>query len=212
MSLRIDIHVHTRLHSPCSRIEPEALIRQAAKIGLDGLVITEHQYQWSPHDVAALVERSGARNFLVLTGFEYTSLQGDLLIYGLSVPQAGQFRPGLTPEEAVHMAHDMGGICVAAHPTRATMGFDERIATLALDAIEIRSMNLQEHEQRLAATLAAAINVLPVAASDAHDLAHVGRYVTEFDDPIQTMADLHESFRRGRFRPGDNAPTRMMPL
>jgi hypothetical protein len=73
-------------------------------------------------------------------------------------------------------------------------------------------MNMQEHEQRLAATLAAAINVRPVAASDAHDLDHVGRYVTEFDDPIQTIADLHESFRRGRFRPGDNGPTRMTLL
>jgi predicted metal-dependent phosphoesterase TrpH len=83
------------------------------------------------------------------------------------------------------------------------MGFDERIATLPLDAIEVRSVNLLEHEQRLALQLAGNLGFGAVAGSDAHQLHDVGRYATEFDDPIQSMSDLQEAVRHGRFRVED---------
>jgi len=111
------------------------------------------------------------------------------------------FVPELPPAEAIAMAQARGAVCVAAHPTRAAMGFDEEILTLPLDAIEVRSVNLQPHEQRLAEMLAVQSGRAVIAASDAHRLADVGRYVTEFDDPIQSMSDLQKAFRRGRFRP-----------
>ena len=209
MGLCIDLHVHTRLHSSCSHIDPPALIRQGVKAGLDGLVITEHQYQWTPEELEALVAGADAPGFLVLAGFEYSSTQGDVLIYGLPASAVSLFKPGMPPEQAVRLAHDLGGTCVAAHPTRAGMGFDERIASMPLDAIEVQSMNLQEHEQRLAAQLAAKLNLRPVAASDAHLPEHVGRYATEFDDVIRSMEDLQESFRRGTFRPVGNSKYRM---
>ena len=201
MGLLLDIHVHTRLHSPCSDIDPEALIRQAVKVGLDGLVITEHGYQWRQTDLDDLVDRSAEPNFLLLAGFEYTSRHGDMLIYGLSAEQADAFVPGLPPEDALDVVHDLGAVCVAAHPTRFGMGFDERLVSLPFDAIETQSGNLQEHEQRLAAQLASSVGIPAVAASDAHQLHSVGRYVTEFADPIQSMADLQDSLRRGTFRP-----------
>jgi hypothetical protein len=83
------------------------------------------------------------------------------------------------------------------------MGFDERIATLPLDAIEVRSVNLLEHEQRLALHLAGNLGLRCVAGSDAHQLQDVGIYATEFEDPIQSMADLQDALRRGRFRVSD---------
>jgi len=211
MSLKIDLHVHTQLHSPCSHIDPGHLIRQAVRAGLYGLVITEHQYQWSDEDISALRANSGEEGFLLLTGMEYWSGQGDLLFYGLSQSQAMGLQKGLPAEEAIRIAHEMGGICVAAHPTRAGMGFDERIATLPLDAIEVRSVNLLEHEQRLALQLAGNLGLRAVAGSDAHQIHDVGRYATLFDDPIQSMSDLQEAIRNGRFRMEDGfrgGPTR----
>jgi predicted metal-dependent phosphoesterase TrpH len=203
MSLRIDLHVHTQLHSPCSRIDPEQLVHQAVRAGLHGLVVTEHQYQWSEQDLAVLMNRSGELGFVLLTGIEYWSGQGDLLFYGLSQDQAMGLQKGLPPEEAVRLVHEMGGTCIAAHPTRAGMGFDERIATLSLDAIEVRSVNLLEHEQRLALHLAGNLGLPCVAGSDAHQLHDVGLYATEFEDPIQSMGDLQVALRRGRFRMED---------
>jgi hypothetical protein len=47
MGLIVDVHLHTRRYSRCSRIEPGALIDRAVRAGLDGVVITEHHHQWS---------------------------------------------------------------------------------------------------------------------------------------------------------------------
>lgn len=201
MGLLIDLHVHTRPRSACSQIDPETLVRQAVKMELDGVVITEHQCQWAESDLRALVDGSGEPNFLLLAGFEYMSTMGDILIYGMGAEQADAFPLGLAPEEAVERAHKLDAVCIAAHPTRAGMGFDERILTLPFDAIEIQSSNLRDHEYRLAARLAQDTGLRPVATSDAHLLKDVGCYATEFDDPIQSMPDLLESLRCGRFRP-----------
>lgn len=201
MGLYIDLHVHTRRHSPCSHIDPDLLVRQALRAGLDGLVITEHQYQWSPVELAALTAQSPDRHFLLLAGFEYTTTQGDLLVYGLTANQASEFQPGLQPEDAVARVHRLGGVCIAAHPTRAGMGFDERILSMPVNAIEVQSLNLKDHEQRLASHIALNANLRPIAASDAHQIGDVGRYATEFDTPIQSMTDLHDALLRGTFRP-----------
>ena len=204
MALRIDIHLHTNRYSPCSVIDPDCLIEQAVKAGLDGVVITEHEYQWSKPDLAELVEKSQEVNYLLLAGFEYASRQGDVLIYGLMPAQAQGFIPGMSPQEAVERAHDLGAVCVAAHPTRAGLGFDESILDIPFDGIEVRSVNLKKHEQRLAAQLAESTGLRPIAASDAHELKDVGRYAIEFSDPIQSMSDLQEALRSGRFRPADS--------
>ena len=201
MALTIDIHVHTSRYSPCSVIDPDGLVKQAIKAGLDGVVITEHQYQWSRLDLDGLLERAGEPHFLLLAGFEYASVQGDILIYGLIPAQAHSFVPGMAPAQAVERAHELGATCIAAHPTRAGMGFDESIVGIPFDAIEVQSVNLKEHEQRLAMQLSADAGVPAIAASDAHQIHDVGRYATEFTDPVYSVVDLQDCIRRGRFRP-----------
>ncbi len=201
MTLRIDLHAHTNRYSSCSLIDPSRLIVQAVKAGLDGLVITEHQRQWEPAELDALLAESGENGFLLLAGFEYTTTAGDLLIYGLTSSQAGQFfQPGLPPEEAVRRVLELGGACVAAHPTRAGMGFDERLLTIPVSAMEVLSVNMKDHERRLALNLAARTGIRAVASSDAHVLHDVGRYCTEFDAVIRTTTDLQEALRHGKFR------------
>jgi histidinol phosphatase-like PHP family hydrolase len=39
---KFDHHLHTNRHSPDSIIDPEKLVEHARRIGLDGVVITEH--------------------------------------------------------------------------------------------------------------------------------------------------------------------------
>lgn len=187
---------------------PERLVKQAVKAGLEGVVITEHHHVWEQRELDELQKDFGAPGFVVLSGFEYTSSQGDLLFYGLTPDQSLDFVPGWTPEEAVEKARALGAACVAAHPTRSGLSFDERIFTLPLDAIEIQSVNLLEHEQRLAMGLTENTAALPIACSDAHRLQDVGRYSSEFFDPILSMADLKDALKRGRFRPAGNVPTR----
>lgn len=195
-----DLHVHTERHSECSRINPAQLVRRATHAGLDGLVITEHHYQWSADELAELAYEADAPGFVLLAGFEYTSICGDILVYGLHACQVSTFEPFMEPGEALEAFREQGAACVAAHPTRAGMGFDTDIRHLPFDAIEVQSVNLLPHEQSLALNLAKSLGLRPMAASDAHRLGDIGAYRTELEVPVQNMAHLQEALRRGRFR------------
>lgn len=203
MGLRIDIHVHTNRYSGCSDIDPAHLLQRAEQVGLDGLVITEHHYQWTEDELAELREQSGVLGFLLLAGFEYSSSQGDILIYGLNASQVTQFDPGCDPDDIVARACSLGAACVAAHPTRGGMSFDERIFEIPFVAIEVCSIHLKEHEQRLAQQLANTAGVPGIAASDAHALDEVGLYASDFDGTVCCMTDLQQALLHGRFRPTD---------
>ncbi|MCL4693639.1 MAG: hypothetical protein KJ060_14155, partial [Candidatus Hydrogenedentes bacterium] len=77
---------------------------------------------------------------------------------------------------------------------------DERLETLPLAAMEVASVNLKEHEQRLARSLSGTLKIPATASSDAHDLRDVGRYATVFEDLILSSADLQRALRNGRFQ------------
>lgn len=205
MGLLIDLHLHTRRHSACSIIDEARLIDRAVKAGLDGLVITEHHYQWSRAELDELLAASSHPGFILLAAFEYSSARGDILIYGLEPEQVKEFVPGGEPDAALAKAQRMGAACIAAHPTRAAIPFDERILDMPFDALEVKSVNLAAHEQRLARKLAEDLGRAMTTSSDAHRLEDVGRYATEFQEPIHGMADLQKSLRRGTFRPYNSA-------
>ena len=211
MSFLIDMHMHTSRYSRCSRIDASKLIGRAVQAGLDGIVITEHHKQWSQAEIDQLVAESGHPGFLVMAGFEYTSSCGDILIYGVEDKYVPEFEPNWAPEKAAKLAQRYGGVCIAAHPTRHRMSFDKRIATLPLAALEVASVNLQVHEQRLARKIAQSLQKPMVACSDAHDLAAVGAYATLFPDLILKIGDLQEALLRGRFEVAEKSVKEQRP-
>ena len=42
----LDLHIHTSWHSADSNLSPIELIREAKRLGLDGVVVTEHDRGW----------------------------------------------------------------------------------------------------------------------------------------------------------------------
>lgn len=205
-SLRLDIHMHTRRHSRCSGMDERQLIGRAIERGLDGVVITEHHYQWPEEELQELRDLARApSHFLLLAGFEYTSERGDILVYGLEPDMAKLIPPGADPREALRKFHALGAACVAAHPTREQIPFDERILEMRLDGVETASRNLRPHEQRLALKLAMDLAIPPTASSDAHRLQDVGAYATDFEGPISAMADFVSCLKRGAFKPAPAA-------
>ncbi len=199
MGLRIDLHTHTRRYSSCSRIDPSDLIPAAVKAGLDGLVITEHFRQWTEDELQELRQQADAPGFLLLAGFEYTSTCGDLLVYGLSDRDASAMERDLSPAEAIRYVRQCGGVCIAAHPTRLGMGYDERILNLPFQAIEVCSTRLEPHERSLALKIADAAKIPAVACSDAHAVHEVGNYATTFTVPVRDIRDLRDALLRGKF-------------
>ncbi len=73
---KFDHHLHTSRHSPDSAIAPEELLRRAAAVGLDGVVMTDHDYQWNPDELAQLAEQGKALGIQVFTGAEVSRTRG----------------------------------------------------------------------------------------------------------------------------------------
>jgi len=204
----LDIHLHTQRHSGDSVMDERELYRYAKRAGLDGVVITEHHFQWPEEELRELREEILAPpNFVLLAGFEYSSRKGDMLVFGLEPHWATELRPGLEPEEAFRVFKEAGAAIVAAHPTRAGIPYDDRILDLAMDGIEVESCNIQPHEQRLGRKLAEGMRCPMTGSSDAHRIEDLGAYATWFDGSIECMADFLTGLRSGQFRPAVRQPT-----
>ncbi len=77
--MRIDLHIHTSPRSACSYLDPQELIKEARRLKLDGICLTEHQVLWDPDDVDRLAREGGVKIF---RGNEFTTNQGDILVFG----------------------------------------------------------------------------------------------------------------------------------
>ena len=76
--MKIDHHMHTSRHSPDSAIDPLQLVERAGEIGLDGVVITEHDYQWEADELAELAAQ--AAPLRVFSGAEISAREGHFLV------------------------------------------------------------------------------------------------------------------------------------
>src|SRR5215813_9292992 len=92
---RFDHHLHTSRHSPDSIIDPLELIERARAAGLDGVVITDHDYQWHADELAELAARAGGLR--VFSGAEISAREGHFLVYGL--PSLEEAPAGITLAE-----------------------------------------------------------------------------------------------------------------
>ena len=80
-TIRIDLHVHTRRYSPCAEaLDPDHLPERLESLGLDGLVITEHDHLWSTEDIEYLNRRM--RHGRIYRGVEVSSRNGHFIVIG----------------------------------------------------------------------------------------------------------------------------------
>src|SRR4051812_27484592 len=84
--MKFDLHIHTARHSPDSQTDPFDLVRAALAAGLDGVVITEHDFLWPEDELNEL--RAAAPGLVILAGVEVTGRGGDMLCYGVTDPFA----------------------------------------------------------------------------------------------------------------------------
>lgn len=198
--MKFDLHMHTRRYSPDSEIDPVDLVRQAREIGLDGIVITEHDRLWPEEELEEL--RRMAPGLVVLGGVEVSGRNGDLLCYG--VRDLANLRRGMPWGDLCREVARQGGAAVAAHPFRWGQDFDRLIANERPDlaGLEMVSNNMDtEVRRRAAAYLDRHPDYATLGNSDAHELAVVGVCYTEFDSDIQTSADLVQAIRERKGTP-----------
>ena len=198
--MKFDLHMHTRRYSPDSDIDPFALVRRARDIGLDGIVITEHDRLGPESELEEL--RRAAPGLVVLGGVEVSGRGGDLLCYG--VTDLTELRRGLPWGELCREVARQGGAAVAAHPYRWGQDFDQLLADQIPDlaGLEVMSNNMDPEIRRLAAAFVERNpRYATLGNSDAHDVDVVGVCFTEFTADIRTNGDLVKSIRERKATP-----------
>ena len=203
-----DLHIHTTT-SADSNLSPLELIQEAKRIGMDGVVVTEHDRCW---DRFAIKDLAAEHDFLFLRGMEVSTDLGHILVYGLD-----EYLPGIMRAERLReVVDDAGGAMVAAHPFRRIFTRDfrngqedaprsleeaahRRIFELT-DGIEVCNGGSVDRENKLAIEVCEYLGQAPTGGSDAHSDLGIGRFATQFDDPIRTEADVIEALKKRRCR------------
>ncbi len=203
--MKFDMHLHTTRHSPDSVMTPEELVGRAVEIGLDGVVITEHDYQWTEDELDGL--RAKAPGLVILAGVEVTARGGDVLVYGATDPFA--LPRGIEWTALCREVHRQGGAAVIAHPYRWGQPVDKLLAEKKpeFDGIELVSNNMDRDVRKKAAALAERHpEFATIGNSDGHEWAVVGCCHTLFDVPVRTTAELVAAIRGRKCRGVAGAP------
>jgi predicted metal-dependent phosphoesterase TrpH len=198
--MKFDHHLHTARHSPDSEIDPLQLIERARQIGLDGLVITEHDYQWTAPELTELAAL--AAPLRVFSGAEISAREGHFLVYGL--PSLDLVPPGIELAELLRITRSHAAAIVAAHPFRWDQPFDALVAEHGpvFDAVELVSKNIGVETRSKTEALLRTYPMAKVGSSDAHEISTIGCYFTEFDRPIDSIRDFVAALRDRSGRPG----------
>ncbi|SIR92409.1 PHP-associated domain-containing protein [Natronorubrum thiooxidans] len=183
----IDFHVHSDEsydgHEPI-----ELILEHAADIGLDGVVITDHDEIGESLRAAELAPEYG---LVGIPGVEVSTRHGHLLAIGVEQrPDPGQ--PFM---KTVGTVRELDGVAIVPHPfQRSRHGVHKRHIKDA-DAIETyNSMVFTGYRNRRARTFARRRAYPEIGASDAHYLPNVGKAYTEIlvspDTANPTKADI----------------------
>lgn len=207
----IDLHTHTHPGSWDSYLTPDELVDRSKQAGIDGIVLSEHDWAWDPEEVKRLAQR---HDFLVLPGIEINTEEGHILVYGMHRYVFGMHR---SHELAGHV-HDDGGVMIAAHPYRRQHPWNwqsEKEWADAIDrakqngayrfisAMEVGNGRGKVEENSFSVKIADVMGFHGTAATDSHAVADIGKAVTYFERDIRTEEDLIREISAGRFWPVD---------
>ena len=202
--MRIDLHIHTSPRSACSYIDPLELIKEAQRLNLDGICLTEHQVLWDSGDVEKLAREGGIKIF---RGNEFTTNQGDILVFGLYK----DIKELLMIQELREEVKTAGGFMIVAHPFRGfkTFGIGQLQMTVEhackrkvlefVDAIEVGNGKLSPDENNMARKVSEKLELPGTGGSDAHRVDEVGKWLTVFEKDIQDENQLVAELHAGRF-------------
>ena len=236
VTVSIDLHVHS--DDSYDGHEPiELIVEHAAKIGLDAVVITDHDVIGESKRAAEIAAEYG---LIGIPGVEVSTAHGHLLAIGVE-----RMPPRRKPyDETIAWIHEHGGVAIVPHPfQRSRHGVRQRNIPVPagvedaegvqagdgavlgtsgagideIDAVEVFNAWLfTGYRNRRARRFAADHDYPGVAASDAHHLEYVGRAYTDVEigncDSITavTADDVLDAIRDGTTTvDGRRAPIRM---
>jgi len=197
--MKVELHSHTN-HSKGEKIRieglnsPKEMVRQAKRLGLDAIAITDH----NEFKGAVEAEREGKRIGITVIKGEEITIAGDRHILGLGLTE--KIKRDLSLEETLDAIKAQGGISISPHPfDLANKGIRENAAKC--DAIEVfNAINLDRFSNRNAKKFALEKNLVTVAGSDAHCIEMLGYGLTEIKADNSVDSILH-AIKNGNTKP-----------
>ena len=178
-----DLHVHTDL-SPCSRMTIRNILDRAKIRGLDGVCITDHDTMDIHYQLSEGVQENG---ICVLFGMEYTTAQGDFLLFG----PFEDLPKDLPTDVLLKTVRKSGGVAVAAHPFRRHRSTAEKVIRSGLcRAVERLNGRNSMTENAAVDKWLARYDLVRCGGSDAHTPNEVGTFATRFSNPVLSRTDL----------------------
>ncbi len=193
--MKIDLHVHTKISSPCSSIKITQMIDYARHIGLDAICVTDHD---TLHG-AILAQKIGKeKNFPVFKGMEINTYEGDFLVFGLEK----DIGKPLSARELLDLVSSSGGAAIVAHPYRPfERALKDKVYSIkGFNALEVENGNTSPEYNKLAQSASFKLSLPGTGGSDAHQLWEIGRYYTRFDHTITSEQELVEAIKSGNYQ------------
>jgi predicted metal-dependent phosphoesterase TrpH len=170
--VRIDTHVHTSA-SYDSTADLRAVLASAGEIGLDGLVVTDHDRIESALRARRIAPEYG---LVAIPGVEVSTADGHLLALGVDVaPEPGCSLPATLAE-----IRRFGGLGVVPHPFQVSRHGASASAITDCDGIEVyNAYSITGIRNGQAGAFAESKGYPEFGGSDAHRPRTVGRAYTE---------------------------------
>lgn len=189
--LKVEFHCHT-CYSKDSLVELEDLIATARRVGLDRVVVTDH------NTIRGALKARELAPDLIIVGEEILTTQGELLAFFIEqeIPKM------LEPEDAIERLRAQGAFISVSHPfDRRRYGWAqadlERITPL-VDAIEVFNSRCQVRIlNRMALAYAEKHHLAGTVGSDAHTLNELGRSLLELL-PFNSADELRQVLPQAR--------------
>jgi len=198
---RVDMHVHSS-YSSDGLIKPAELVKEAARKGLNGMALTDH------NSIGGLDEaKETARmipGFIFIPGIEISTKKGHILAFG--VKDAPRRR--MPVDETVEWIIAAGGLPVAGHPYRSFTGIGERrVRGAKFAAVEVLNARSPRYKNEKARKLCEELGLGMTAGSDCHRLRELGRAYTIAENVTGGADGLLEMIRKRRTRAGGRSAT-----
>ena len=193
-TVTVDTHLHT-VASYDSEMLPEELLRRAETVGLDGVVVTDHDTVEGARVVGELAADSPVT---ALIGCEVSTAEGHLLAIGVETAPPPD-EPLATTAERIRA---QGGVAVVPHPFQRSRHGASASAIDGVDGIEVYNAHTLVNLRNDQATRYAREAGYPAfGGSDAHRPGGVGLAATEVrlrDGEDCTPATILDALREGR--------------
>ena len=193
---RFEFHCHS-MYSRGHRIPthgmpvPEDMIRQAKRIGLQGIALTDHD---TAKGWKRAREAAKKYNMVFIPSIEVSTQQGHVLALGLTEP----VKSWRDVEETVDAVHEQGGLVVGDHPYDIH-GDGIRDWIKITDAVEVfNALSMDRVSNRIAERKARKMGKPMVVGSDAHTLDAIGFAVNRID--ADNVSGILKAIMKGQVR------------